>query len=169
MTIVAVKISELGPMGALADPDLLPVVDTSESATKSITAGQIKTYLTSTLNPVYDNITMVTDASTEIAAPYVVIGAFPFNPTGYTALQFVTTASVTAPALVGEIQLWNVTTLSPVVTHTVTSVAPFEQTTSIPLPASNVIYEVRHRVTGGSILSDRINTAWAGLRVKTSL
>jgi hypothetical protein len=49
--MLPIKISELGAINFLADEDLLPVVDTSDSTTKKVTAAQIRDFLLETLSP----------------------------------------------------------------------------------------------------------------------
>lgn len=114
-----------------------------------------------------DNVAMVTDQSTELSA-FTVIGSFTFEPGSYTAVDFVTTASVTSSALTGEIQLWNLMDIAQVALHTVTTTTPTRLITPLPLPSTTVIYEVRHRVLGGSVVNDRVNTTWAGLRLASN-
>lgn len=109
-------------------------------------------------------VTITSDESTELNV-FVVVGSYALSGVTFSSLNFATISSVTSLSLSGEIQLWDVGTMSQVALHTISSTSPTEQTTSLPIPVTPVIYEVRHRVTGGTSISDRVNTSWAGLRM----
>ena len=49
--MLTIKISELGAINSLADEDILPVVDGSDTTTKKVTAAQIREFLLATLAP----------------------------------------------------------------------------------------------------------------------
>lgn len=110
-------------------------------------------------------IPMAIDESTDLSVP-VLIGGKSFVAGSYLQVQFVTVAAVTSVGLTGEISLWNLTDSLPVITHEYTSTTPTETATSIKslLPDGNKLYEVRHRVLGGTDPVDRIVTSWAGIR-----
>lgn len=49
--VISVKITELGAIVALDDPDLLPVVDITDATTKKVTAAQFRDFVLATLAP----------------------------------------------------------------------------------------------------------------------
>lgn len=112
-----------------------------------------------------DSVTMAVDESTELST-FTVLGAFSVGA-GLHALEFETVASVSGAELTGEVQLWSLTSMAQVALHTVTALAPTKASTSVTVPTTDTVFEVRHRVTGGASPTDLVNTAWAGLRLVT--
>jgi hypothetical protein len=99
------------------------------------------------------------------SSTFELVGGFSLDASDYSEVRFKTLASVTDSGLTGEIQLYNLTDNAPVVTHTYTSTTPSEVLSSpLTLPASAKVYEVRHRVTGGTPPGDRVVTSWAGFK-----
>lgn len=95
------------------------------------------------------------------------IGAYNLNGGDYQEVRFKVVAAVTSGGLTGEVQLFNLGANVPVVTLSFAgNVDPAEQVTA-PLVLSHapVIYEVRHRVLGGTPPNDNIATLWAGFQV----
>jgi hypothetical protein len=114
----------------------------------------------------FDNLPLATNESTD-QATFQVIGSFELDATEHDSVQFSTVANVTDGALTGEIQLFNLTDAGAVITHTYPGTLTPASTVSavLSLPAGPRLYEVRHRVTGGTPPNDRIVTSWAGFKI----
>jgi len=76
---------------------------------------------------------------------------------------------VTNIATTGDIQLYNLTDASVVSTLSYTgagSSTPTKQlSASLTLPASEKMYEIRIRVTGGTPPTDKVFAMWAGFQI----
>lgn len=157
------KISELTAATTVSSADVLPFVDIIASETKKATMLQIAESTSELSGGTQVPTPLAISTSTDLNV-YAVLGAYSIDPAEYNSISFVTVASVTGAGLTGDVQLWNVTDIDEVVVNSYAGVLPPTKVSSvlISLPAGAKVYEVRHRVTGGSSSADRINTAWAG-------
>lgn len=151
------RITELDPIPGIADVDLLPIVDITDTTTKKVTALQVKNYIGSK-----SYTTIGTNEFTDQSS-YVLIGAFTLDASLYSTVQFVSTANVTLFGTTGSVQLFNLTDSIQVVVNSHTTTTPTQiQSSVLSLPSGNKVYEVRHKVTGGTPPTDNIITLWAG-------
>jgi hypothetical protein len=156
------KISELTAATTVSSADVLPFVDIIASETKKATMLQIAESTSELSGGTQVPTPLAISTSTDLNV-YAVLGAYSIDPAEYNSISFVTVASVTGAGLTGDVQLWNVTDIAEVVVNSYAGVlSPSKVSASVSLPAGAKVYEVRHRVTGGSSSADRINTAWAG-------
>ena len=146
--------------------DAFPLLTQSSDAAGVGTTGQvIRTELTLATNE-------TTDSST-----YKVIGAFSFNSAIYalegttTVIRFKSVGSVNDAALTQDVVLYNLTTASIVTTLSSTGdLTPTEELSSaLTLGATPTVYEVRHRVTGGTPPDDVATCWWAGLEITQTI
>jgi hypothetical protein len=121
------------------------------------------------LPPITGAATMVTQQSSD-SSTYEVIGGLSFDASKYSTVRFETLASVTGGGLTGEIQLYNLTDAVVVTTNPYVGVtSPTKLVTgALSLPASEKIYEVRARVTGGTPPGDRVIVTHAGFEHVTT-
>lgn len=163
------KISALPPATAVTSADVMPIVDVGVSETKKVTVNQLVTSFADLSGGTKTAIPLAVSSSTDLGV-YVVLGAYGLDPDNFSSVELVTIASVTGSALTGEIQLWNLTDNVEVVVNSYAgNTTPERLAVPVTLASGLKLYEIRHRVTGGSTSSDRINTSWAGLEVSAKL
>ena len=148
---------------SLADGQSAPIFETTPGAGSFGATGQILRY------PHTITTNQVTTQST-----YQVLGTYYFDPvvlsiTGTTAqLKFGCTASMTAAYLSGSVQLFDLTVATAVTAlafPTSTTTPTYMESTSLTLPGSPHIYEVRANVSGVVAPADQLNVSWAGLKL----
>jgi hypothetical protein len=108
-------------------------------------------------------------------ATFQVVGDFALNPSDYTVtgttreIRFLAVGFITLAATTGEIQLYNLTDAAAVVTLSFTGapdMTPTKKTSALlVLPASEKMYEIRIRVTGGTPPTDKVFAMWAGFQI----
>lgn len=98
-------------------------------------------------------------------------GAFALDPTVYEGgyIRLLVVAYITNALTTGEIVLYNLTDSVTVTTITYTGVGSLTPTKQVSVPltlvASEKIYEIRFRVTGGTPPADKVYLMWAGFQI----
>lgn len=108
-----------------------------------------------------------TDLNTFVSIGGGSVNASDHTVTGLTtAFLFEATAYVATGSLTGEVVLYNLTDSTTVHTFSfVGTTTPSTQSAVVAL-AGNKVYEVRHRVTGGVVITDRVYTMSAIVKVR---
>lgn len=119
-------------------------------------------------------VAMSLDAETD-QPTYQVVGNFALHPDDYTLtgttreIRFLVVGLVTNLITTGDIQLYNLTDSAVVATHSFTGAPETSPTKKVSaaliLPASEKMYEVRIRVTGGTPPTDKVFAMWAGVQI----